>query len=103
MYYHCPAEPGSILTAMGLLSKEVTAVKRLNSSVFSLSFTQAPCLSHSFIAVKRHHDQDHVYKIKHLIRDLLTVSEGWSIAQWQGYGRSMGTLMALGQHLRITS
>lgn len=61
------------------------------------------CLSHYFIAVKRHHDQGHVYKIKHLIRGLLTVSEGWSIAQWQGYGRSMGTLMALGQHLRITS
>ena len=35
-------------------------------------------LSYSFIAVKRHHDQGNSYKRKHLIGDLLTVSESVS-------------------------
>jgi hypothetical protein len=33
------------------------------------------CLGYCFVAVKRHHDQGNSYKRKHLIEDLLRVSD----------------------------
>lgn len=57
------------------------------------------CLSPYSTAVKRHDDYDNSYKREHLIKDLLTDSEGQSIIIM---ARIIVAIMALEQRLRAT-